>query len=997
MREVSSRILALCLETTKQLGLPPERLTQGLPVTVEAISDPSTRIDWDVYCELCERFEALCGGPEKLELYSTTYSQAPAVGGFTSAFGLFTSPRALYWAGHRWFGHAMFTVVESEFEELPDGRLRVVLSIPEGYRGSTQFFRINAGVFRGVPRLLGQPDAQVSYELSERRCVYTIVPPPSLTVWARLGRAFRMLFGARGAFEELARQQAELRQRFDDLSEANRRIIAQADELETVNLLARELTSYRDLDPLAQAVTALFERRLAADGVEIQLSSQAGVSDGLKAAGRRDGPPTRAFELRSGDESLGRVLLWGDALARPESLQLIDRITPWVSIAFENAVHLALLKAERLELEGKVEERTHQLRLSLERLTEFDRQKTQFFANASHELRTPLTLILLPLERLVHDASLTTTQRDEVQGVLKSTYRLLKLVNDLLDLSKIEAGRLALRYGRTELTRLLVETTRPWGALLQAKQVVLVVDAPESLELVADAERLEQIVLNLLSNAVKHTPRGGRIEVGAKREGELVNLWVGNTGEGIAPGEVDRLFDRFAQSLKASSRQYGTTGLGLPVVKELIELHGGRIWIDNVPGARITFRIQLPVGPAATEVEPEQETRISSTELTQYQVAATSPESPRTTDDVPANESLPLLLFAEDNDELRSFVRRSLVDEYRIIEATDGEMALELAQRHLPDLVLSDLMMPKLDGIELCRELKRSNELKSIPFVLLTARTDLHTKLEGLNEGADDYLVKPFHVSELKSRLRAQRRVRELSTQVATSEKLGSLGRVVAGVAHEIRNPLNGIINALEPLGERFRPGAEEYDLVEIALDAARRVEKLTEQLLRQARAGEGERTEVDIGQNIAMAIRLLSHKLDGGPLMVTKIGPERLTIIGEPGALVQVWINLIDNAIYASGRDGKIQVTAKAGGPGVQVEVADSGPGIEPQNLRRIFDPFFTTKPVGAGTGLGLAVVRSIVEAHGGQLEVRSSAGKGTTFRVTLPGTANTREMANG
>jgi signal transduction histidine kinase len=358
----------------------------------------------------------------------------------------------------------------------------------------------------------------------------------------------------------------------------------------------------------------------------------------------------------------------------------------------------------------------------------------------------------------------------------------------------------------------------------------------------------------------------------------------------------------------------------------------------------------------------------------------------------------PLLLIAEDNADLRRLLVRNLRDEYEILETANGLEALRLARKELPRIVLSDLMMPELDGFQLCKALKEAPETMGIPFILLTARADMEGKLTGLRAGADDYVIKPFHLEEVRARLRAQLRMASLAEAVSQRERLASLGVLVAGVAHEIRNPLNGIINSLQPLKEMLSDSSDAAGkLLDLALASAHRVDEISLQLLQQARPVDGYRSEVDLALNVSLAVRLLSHKTEAGPRLIAEI-PTRahISVMGEPGALNQVWVNLINNAIDAAGPTGEVTVRVGSAGDSAHVEVLDTGPGISPQIMKKIFDPFFTTKPAGMGTGLGLSLVRDTIKKHGGEITVHSSPGEGSRFRITLPAAEAVRGEAH-
>ncbi len=991
-REVSCRVISSYVEAFRQTGTPLESLVAGLPVTVKQVTRPSERVDWDSFCVMSERMEAVCGGPEGLARSERYFAKDPFILGLNTAMGLVTSSQTMFRAVDRWFGAAMFTVTSSSLEQVAPDTLRFTIRIDPDYRDCESFLRINALVFQVSPRLLGSTDAQVTCEVHPRKGVYLIRLPPSLTLWGRALRTLRVGLSPQRALLEVETQQKLLQERFEEVRVANRRIEAQAEQLRTVNALGRELAQYTELRALGDSVERLFQTTFGCTGLRLWLVRREGEpAEVVRITGRTEGAATRVFPLKVGGTLVGQIDAWG--FSGEEGLG--EALAPWISIALENARSFALLREYQAGLEQKVEERTSQLsqrteelNASLERLRELDRQKTRFFANASHELRTPLTLMIAPLEALVEAPETPEGVREELRNVSRASYRLLKLVNDLLDLAKLEGGGMLLRMGTVELERLISDCVRPFRPMLQRRGVRVQLEVPTDLVTVADGERLEQVFLNLISNASKHVPDQGLIRISAQSCEGGVEVQVENSGEGVEPEDLERLFDRFAQALSSRGRRFGSTGLGLPLVRELVELHGGRLSVENHPGQSVAFKVTLPGGQGNRLTPISQPPRAGALELAQYEIMGQrelGEESPphRVTG------ALPLLLVAEDNPELRAFLVRSLLGEYDVLEASDGQQALEVARARRPELILSDLMMPRLDGAQLCEAIKSDPELAGIPFVLLTARGDPTSKVEGLGKGADDYIVKPFHVEEVRARLRTQLRLRVLTRDLAHREKLAALGTVVAGVAHEIRNPLNGIINALAPLEELMEENPLGKELVTIALTGARRMDELSGRMLRQLRAGEGVRTDVQVEDSVRFAMQLLDHKAKKAGVRLTSQVPPEASVFGEPASLEQVWLNLIDNALYAAGTDGWVKVEGALQDGALTVEVRDGGAGIPPERLSRIFDPFFTTKPMGKGTGLGLSIVREIVESLGGTITVRSAAGEGACFRVSLPASA--------
>ncbi len=996
MKEASCKALDVFFWQLSKKGLPPEVLVEGTGYSVQHLRNKNERIEWEAFLRFMRNAGRVWSNEELVEVgkafFDSQYIRPVAV-----VARLLSSATDVY----RWIfekskgvGDQMFAgVIQNRFELVGENRLALEIRFVDGKEPCPQFVYVSKGTLIAIPRMLGLPYARVEMQLLERGALYDVAVPPGGGTLGKLKKALLWPFTVRAAAEELKEAHEQLLQRYEQLEQTRKDVVQKAEQLQAINLIGRELTRHVEMKDLGHAIARLATEYFQARGSAISLD-ESGNRQVLFESGERIGEPVKRVALNAHGVTLGWLDLWGIELRGKESF--LDDLVPWFAIALENARSFALLREYQADLERRVEERTRQLQQSLRELTEANRQRTEFFANASHELRTPLTLIVAPLEAIAADPQASEEAREQARVGLRGCYRLLKLVNDLLDIHKIESGGMRLQMGQIDLSHLLKEVARPFLPILSRRNVELAFDLPPSLPVIGDPERLEQIALNLLSNAAKFTPDHGRIGVGARPVPGAAELFVENTGEGIDPAELPRLFDRFAQSLRSRTRRFGTTGLGLPLVRELVELHGGSIEVENVPGERVLFRVRLPTTGFPSDLPAAQVLKPSDVEMRQYEVMAS-----REGGDVVAREpsfDKPRVLLAEDNADMPAFVARCLAQEYELVEAADGEQALKLAREAAPELVLSDVMMPGLDGIELCRALKADAGTAGIPVVLLTARADLAQKLAGLDSGADDYLVKPFHPEELKARLRAQLRIRELAERVARQEKLAALGTLVAGVAHEVRNPLNAVLNSVQALKDHLPPSSRALvEICDLALGGCRRLDRITSALLRQARTGEGERTDVDVASSLSFAIQLIGHKVRAGPKVETHVpAGAALTVLGEPGALNQVWVNLLDNAIYAAGPEGRVEVRAGREGESVWVEISDSGPGIDPKHLRRIFDPFFTTKPIGQGTGLGLSLVRRLVEEHGGQVRVDSHPGEGTRFRVVLPASTMRRGEAH-
>lgn len=419
-------------------------------------------------------------------------------------------------------------------------------------------------------------------------------------------------------------------------------------------------------------------------------------------------------------------------------------------------------RAERraAELEAVVAERTAALEAEkrtteaqADRLRTLDEAKSRFFANVSHELRTPLTLILGPLRDAAAGRSGDDWAR-QLPLMRRSGERLLGLVDHLLDLTRLDAGRLRLYVAEADLVALTRRIALAFASRAERDGLALGFETDLGrLPAWVDAERYEQVLSNLLTNAFKFTREGGRVRVSLSEEDGAAVLAVRDTGEGIAPGVLPHVFDRFRQGDDAATRRHEGAGIGLALVRELVELHGGTVEAESAVGFGSLFTVRLPLGRDHFDQDAFAEAPAPAFAPTEFEEGEDGSPVPELT----VTRADATVLVVEDHADMRAYLRGLLAPHYAVEEAADGRAGLEAARRlaaagEPPDLVLSDVMMPGLDGYALCRALKADDALGHVPVVLLTARADEGSRLEGLSEGADDYLAKPFSADELLAR-----------------------------------------------------------------------------------------------------------------------------------------------------------------------------------------------------------------------------------------------------
>ncbi|GAB3641436.1 ATP-binding protein [Spirosoma arcticum] len=411
-----------------------------------------------------------------------------------------------------------------------------------------------------------------------------------------------------------------------------------------------------------------------------------------------------------------------------------------------------LLAEQNEHLEQQVDERTKELRQQANRLRELDEVKSRFVTNLTHEFRTPLSLIISPVAKLLESPTLSHDVQGPLQTVDRNARHLLNQVNQLLDIARIEDGRMHLTLQPVRLGQLTAQLVDLFSSAAEADQInMLVSSSGDDRPCLMDTDKWGKIVYNLLANALKFTPAGGRVRVGLVLEDDQAQLTVQDTGIGIAADKVPFIFDRFYQVDDNTTRSFEGTGVGLALVRELTNLLGGQVSVKSQLGEGSTFTVRLPL-EAASPTSP------LITEPLQLSVAVQP--TPKTKPDFAEEVALgavdddrALVLVAEDNADLCQFMADELSARYRVLTAHNGEQGWELTQQHLPDVVISDVMMPRMGGLQLTSLIKNSATTDHIAVVLLTARGSHDNRLEGLQAGADDYLVKPFDLAELRLRL----------------------------------------------------------------------------------------------------------------------------------------------------------------------------------------------------------------------------------------------------
>lgn len=700
-----------------------------------------------------------------------------------------------------------------------------------------------------------------------------------------------------------------------------------------------------------------------------------------------------------------------------------------LSLALADKINIMREEKEKAEAEARRSQT-----IAIESLRKTDELKDEFLAITSHELRTPLYGIIGIAEGMRDGAvgKVSNHMRIQLDMIILSGKRLTQLVNDILDFSKLKHQSLEMDLQAVHLANIIDVVLITCRSLVKDKNIRIIhKDGGVIPPVLADPNRLQQILYNIIGNAIKNTAFG-EISILVKQEQDYARVIISDTGKGISPDKMKSIFEAFYQGNEAGSRELGGTGIGLSITKHLVELHGGQIKVESELGAGTSFSFTLPIDqsqePSIHEAAPTGEP------FKEKPAEHPVPVKPR----MEAEQKLAKILVADDEPvNLQVLLNQLSLEGYEVVTASSGQEVLEMVEKQGIDLLILDIMMPNMSGYEVCQRLRRSYSLTDLPILMLTAKNQSYDKVTALELGANDYLAKPCDKDELLSRVRTLINLRLLTRELTTlnrlleqkvkertialeltnqnletvNEKLikmeKSRSQLISSISHELGTPITLIQSYIQAVREGLikENNSRYLDMIHKKLVV---LDRLARDLFDLAKLQEGQMSlnfqSVDFKEWLVSLVNGLSLDIEqsgkklNGPNVVCHNKVSKPMVLIDPVRMEQVFSNLVFNAVkHTSSENGEITISAEmfpaninGSEEKVVLKVEDNGEGIAPGDLPFIFDRFFKGMPrkdgISGGTGLGLAITKEIVQAHNGEIWVDSTLNEGSVFTIVLP-----------
>jgi signal transduction histidine kinase/DNA-binding response OmpR family regulator len=784
-KEVSCKPYSSMFDYVKNKGINLNEILEGVPYDLSYLLNKNERIEWWVWCKIISNLRPYFNLSDFEQMGRGMQKEFHYIEGYIFTFLFFSSSKiskiirgSLFKAEHKIL-EPLFSCFDNDYEVIGKNKGRMSIYLKPGYQQCPEWFYMSKGLWEQIGERVGVKGLKIDLSILPNGGVY-LVSWEKDRFFTGLNKQIHWLFNIRKAFVDLTESHEELLENYNRLEESKRLLQKQTTQLTTAYNITKSIRQSLEIDKTLKTITYALVHDAGLSSARIRMFKdiegnkfEAEAFDGINEMN----VSTSKHPIVINDEKIGELTICPRVDTDTTELdELLSYLIPIINISIHDSLVLRSITDYRNNLEIKVDERTLKLKEAQDKLSEIIQAQSRFFANISHEFRTPLTLILGPLHRWLAETSGRDVPAKEMHSDLsmmqRNAHRLLMLINELLDLSKLEAGAMKLHASRINVVPLVKGIANSFESSAGLRGIALnVYVEEEEIEVYCDNDMIEKILSNLLSNAFKFTPEGGKVTVAltsvpssngrgvSEGSGEgVVKISVSDTGIGIPPAQLNKVFDRFYQVDASQTRDHEGSGLGLALMKELVELHHGTISVQSEIGRGTTFTVQLPLGrshlrddeiveapasfkPTMREVEgvAVEKDVGGATEVTEF-------EQPKT--------DKPIILVVEDNTDVRAYIKSYLIPVYQVTEARDGAEGIEIALEMIPDLIISDVMMPKKDGYQLCQSLKSDEKTSHIPIILLTAKAASENKIEGLETGADEYLIKPFEPNELLARVK---------------------------------------------------------------------------------------------------------------------------------------------------------------------------------------------------------------------------------------------------
>ena len=787
-KEISCKAIFQLLNTVKKKNIDIDKILEGVPYDLSYLLNRQERIEWWAVCKIISNSRQYFSRSEFEQMGREFVADEFYMEGIlfsimlTSSNMLSDALKNQILKGVSSIVKPIFSIIDQQSEFIGKNKLRIHFSIQPGYGHCPELFYMSIGVLEGLGRKATKKGFKVDFTLTSNGGIYDVS-------WKEGGFLFnlkkwvRWLFNIRKAFLDLTESHNELVNQYNKLEESKRLLEKQTTQLTITHEITKSIRQSFDINETLKAITDTLVKESNFASARIKLFKDAeGKELDIECTSGADILNIEPIikPIITDQNEIGELTIYPKFETEiSEYEELLNYLLPIINISIHDSLILRTVTDYKNNLENKVEIRTAELKIARDELSKTvdllqaeQQVQNRFFTNISHEFRTPLTLILGPVKQIAERLK-DEKLKDQLGVVYKNANRLLGLVNQLLDISKLKSHKMNLQTMPQDIIAFLRDIVLSFSSYAERKRITLKLNSTvDELIVYLDKDKMEKIITNVLSNAFKFTPEDGKVEVIVKYKSsssfslmsdelkkDFVEILIRDTGIGITEDKMPNIFDRFYQVDSSHTRDQEGTGIGLSLTKELVELHKGTIKVESTEGKGTTVTIKIPLGKEhlkpeeICEMNPEKEYE-EETIINLVEEFDKGKEGNKIVNDLTEKSGLPFLLIVEDNADVRNYITNNLNTLYKILEAMDGEDGWNKSVEQIPDLIISDIMMPKMDGFKLCAKLKTDERTSHIPVILLTAKASSADKIEGFEIGADDYIMKPFESEELKARIK---------------------------------------------------------------------------------------------------------------------------------------------------------------------------------------------------------------------------------------------------